>query len=144
MCSFDQLNFFGSLSGKLSKARFCRYSVKLMYDRVAMGMVDMAADESHDDIVTSLQEYDSSWCICPETSVEWKNALKLGVPSLYSISRDPAKVIIWIFSTDCAERYPCECRPTALTGSVDMGWTDGPSSCVEFDSEVLLVGLYLL
>ena len=65
----------------------------MMYDRVAMGTVDMASDESHDEVVTSLQEYDSSWCIAPEDSVEWRSALKDGIPSLFSIGFDSTKVI---------------------------------------------------
>jgi len=64
----------------------------MMYDRVAMGTVDMASEESHDEIVTSLQEFDLSWCIAPEASVEWKKALKDGIPSLFAISFDPTKV----------------------------------------------------
>ena len=63
-----------------------------MYDRVAMGTVDMASEESYDDTVSTLQEYDSSWYIGPETGQEWKKALKNGVPSLFSINFEPAKV----------------------------------------------------
>ena len=69
-----------------------RYSVKMMYDRVAMGTVDDAANEAHDEIMTSLQEYDSRWYIGPENSSGWKKALKNGIPSLFSVSFDSAKV----------------------------------------------------
>ena len=69
----------------------------MMYDRVAMGTVDEAAEESHDETVTSLQELDTSWFIGPETSTGWKLALKQGIPSLFSVQFDPTKVRGTIF-----------------------------------------------
>ena len=65
----------------------------MMYDRVAMGTVDMASDESHDEVVTSLQEYDSRWWIGTEGSVECRSAPKDGIPSLFSIGFDFTKVL---------------------------------------------------
>lgn len=68
-----------------------RYAVKLMYDRVAMGTAD-DEDEAHEEFAASLKDFETSWHIGPENATSWKEALKKGIPSLFSINFELSKV----------------------------------------------------
>ncbi|XP_076800119.1 pecanex-like protein 4 isoform X1 [Clavelina lepadiformis] len=99
-----------------------RYAIKMMYDRVVMGTVESAGEEAYDEMVTSLQEYDSDWFIGVEGSRGWEVAVSKGVSSLFSLSYDSNK---GEYSSRMLLRRKVETHVTRLSSAAVRGiWSN--------------------
>ncbi|XP_078483861.1 pecanex-like protein 4 [Ciona intestinalis] len=100
-----------------------RFSIKLLYDRVAMGTTDLADDEDFAEVLTSLQEYQSDWFIGLETSTEWKTAVEKGISSLFALSHDGS--LNGVFSARLLTRRPVETHLNQLSSAaVRSAWAN--------------------
>uniref|UniRef100_H2Z776 Pecanex-like protein n=1 Tax=Ciona savignyi TaxID=51511 RepID=H2Z776_CIOSA len=99
-----------------------RVSIKLMYDRVAMGTTDLAEDEDFEETMTSLRELQSDWFIGVESSADWKAAVEKQVPSLFSLSHGDSSNS---FSARVLTRRPVEAHITHVSpSSVRSIWSN--------------------
>ncbi len=66
-----------------------QYSLKLAIDQILLGN----DTQTHNELIESLIDYDMNWFIGDDTSIEWKNSVIAEKRNLFSIGRDPIKVL---------------------------------------------------